>query len=326
MATPMQSSNTVSLTTGNVAKARKSETPLTRQQETELLVRLGNLLQTTLDIEELLQIFLSELSKALYIDGLKYTDESGAIHLRLGREAVHHCDYRLITPRGKLGEIIFSRNHRLSEQQLKVLETCLGCLIYPLRNALKYRAAIETALRDPLTGAGNRVSMDHTLNRELRLAQRHNLPLSILMIDIDKFKNINDTFGHQTGDEILRHVASTIKNAVRETDMVFRYGGEEFVVLLSDTDIIGSKVIAERIRQHVEDSITEHNDTQVKATVSIGCATRQSNDNVSSLFERADKALYCAKHNGRNQVIASSDISGSTEEENNTQEQQEQAR
>jgi diguanylate cyclase (GGDEF)-like protein len=178
-------------------------------------------------------------------------------------------------------------------------------LLYPLRNALTYREVLQNALTDQLTGAGNRAALDNTLKREIDLSKRHQQPLSVLAIDIDWFKKVNDTYGHQAGDEILKQVVDTIAKPSRCTDQTFRYGGEEFVVLLHNTSPVGAAVIAERIRKAVEEQIVVINGDELKITVSIGAATLKIQDNATTLFSRADQALYEAKGNGRNQVVSS---------------------
>jgi len=203
-----------------------------------------------------------------------------------------------------LGEVTFSRRKRFSEAELSNIESLLGSLIFPLRNALKYRSAVQSALRDPLTGTGNRIALDNALAREKSLADRYDQPLSLLTIDIDHFKRINDNFGHSSGDEVLREVARGIVAVTRQTDMTFRFGGEEFVVLLNKTNPEGASVIAERIRHFIEKARVETNNELLQATVSIGVSTLRKDESTKMLFDRADQALYKAKAQGRNQIIA----------------------
>jgi diguanylate cyclase (GGDEF)-like protein len=160
------------------------------------------------------------------------------------------------------------------------------------------------ALLDPLTRLGNRAALDNALRRELQLAERHHYELSLLMIDVDHFKRINDEHGHGCGDEILQLIARTIENVCRETDISFRYGGEEFVVLLRKTGGSGARIIAERLRKEINNIALGKNGHAVKPTVSIGISTRESSqkEHISDLFDRADKALYLAKSSGRNCV------------------------
>ena len=140
------------------------------------------------------------------------------------------------------------------------------------------------------------------MQREVDLAQRQELPLSILVIDIDHFKTFNDEHGHAFGDDVLVAVSQAIANTVRRSDLLFRYGGEEFVVLASHTGEEGAVLLAERIRQNVAAMQTVRG-RNIGISVSIGVARMQDTESAEEFFERADKALYSAKHNGRNRSL-----------------------
>ncbi|MFC1632031.1 GGDEF domain-containing protein [Candidatus Omnitrophota bacterium] len=171
------------------------------------------------------------------------------------------------------------------------------------RRVKLYQKVQELATTDGLTNLFTRRHFLERLTEELERSSRHSLSLSFLMIDIDHFKQCNDTFGHLTGDVVLKEVAAKIKSSVREIDLVGRFGGEEFSVLLPDTDKPGAKYVAERIRA----SIAEHQfsvyDEQIKTAVSIGVASFPGNaTQLQRLIDLADQALYRAKEEGRNRV------------------------
>ncbi len=278
--------------------------PLTPEQETEARAKLIQALQMSLEPNEILTIFFRHLQSLVTVGGIQFRFANNRDITKLGRDALHHCDYRLTTDEGYLGEIIFSRSKRFIETELAALEIMLGALVYPLRNALRYQAAMQLALLDPLTHLGNRAALDNALRRELQLAERHHYELSLLMIDVDHFKAINDRHGHSQGDDVLREIARTIESVCRETDISFRYGGEEFVVLLRKTGETGARTIAERLRRTISKLVIGHNGNSVRPTVSIGISTRTSEqkEHINDLFERADQALYRAKEAGRNCV------------------------
>ena len=265
---------------------------------------LVNTLQSTLDLAEQLRIFKCWIEQNIAVEGLHYHQPQHHISIALGVEAKHHSHYRLTTDDENLGEIQFSRGKPFSEEELSQLETALSSLLYPVRNALRYHVAVETALRDPLTGTGNRIALDNALRRECQLAERYAQAVSLLVIDIDHFKNINDSFGHTVGDQVLKQVATAIRTVTRETDMTFRYGGEEFVVVLSKTNIDGANLIAERVRQCIEQQQFKTQSGNTKVTVSLGASTLQQKENIKNLFDRADHALYQAKSLGRNRVVS----------------------
>lgn len=265
---------------------------------------LVNTLQTTLDIKGQLNIFFNWIKAQVNVDGLGYQHDQHGLRANFGIESQHHCHYRLNSNTEDLGEINFRRSTPFSEEELSQLETSLTSLHYPVRNALQYYVAVQTALRDPLTGTGNRIALDNALHRECQLAERYAQSVSLLIVDIDHFKNINDSYGHSVGDEVLKQVASAIRTVTRETDMTFRYGGEEFVVVLSKTDLLGAELIAERVRRKIEKIpfTTEAGDIHV--TVSLGASKLRQQDKIKDLFDRADQALYKAKNSGRNRVVA----------------------
>jgi diguanylate cyclase (GGDEF)-like protein len=164
------------------------------------------------------------------------------------------------------------------------------------------------ATRDGLTSVANRRSFDDMLNMEWRRASRESRALSLLMVDVDFFKRFNDTYGHQGGDECLRHVAAAMSGVVkRASDAVARYGGEEFAILLPATEPDGALIVAERIRAAVTALRLPHSGSEVAdhVTVSIGVASIQVTGNgvPSSLVAAADAALYRAKYTGRNRVV-----------------------
>ena len=173
----------------------------------------------------------------------------------------------------------------------------------------KERAEAEArrlATMDPLTGAYNRKTFHEIAERELSRARRAGQPLSILMLDIDHFKAINEKHGLRTGDEVLRKFADVVRSAMRKEDMLVRYGGEEFVVLLPEVPGPGAVVVAGRIRRFVASEPIEVNGQKFPLTVSLGVAARldEGPESIDTLLDRADNALALAKERGRNRVVA----------------------
>lgn len=159
-------------------------------------------------------------------------------------------------------------------------------------------------ITDPLMGIYNRRYLDRCLKQEWEKAKRYGLDFSVLMIDVDFFKEINDTYGHSVGDEVLQALGQMIKGSVRDFDRVFRYGGEELVVMLPYTDCDGAAVIAQRLCNWISDrSMAQRGDSSIFITVSIGvsCLCAKVED-VATMMSRADRALYRAKKKGRNRV------------------------
>ncbi|RZM10587.1 MAG: GGDEF domain-containing protein, partial [Pedobacter sp.] len=197
----------MTMLTGSPVSPIGYKTPLTPEQEIETRAKLIQALQMSLDPNEVLNIFFTHLQSIVSVGGIQFRFPNNKDITKLGRDALHHCDYRLTTDEGYMGEIIFNRSKRFIEVELATLEMLLGSLVYPLRNALRYQSALQMALVDSLTRLGNRAALDNALRRELQLAERHQYELSLLMIDVDHFKHINDQHGHARGDEVLQAIA-----------------------------------------------------------------------------------------------------------------------
>ena len=268
----------------------------------QLTQKLGLQLQTSLEADRILDIFFQGIQQLLPVSGLMFQHLDSDLLLRLGQSASYSISFQLRHEGESIGELQFERDPPFDAQELGILESLLSCLLYPLRNALLYRVATQSALRDPLTGTGNRIAMEQSLSRELEVSRRSKQPLSVLMLDIDHFKRVNDDYGHYTGDEVLRTIAQAVKGQLRNIDRVFRYGGEEFVVLLTDTNCETAVQIGERLRSAVLGLAFPHLAPSLSMSISLGCSTLLPSETADSLVRRADDALYVAKREGRNRL------------------------
>jgi two-component system cell cycle response regulator len=163
-----------------------------------------------------------------------------------------------------------------------------------------------SAVLDPLTGLHNRRHLDARLKSEFAFANRHQTPLSVLLIDIDHFKKINDTYGHAGGDAALRILAEKLQRTVRTEDIVARYGGEEFAVVARGIEATGAMLLAERIRETVAKIKVPHEDTTIAFTISVGVTTMSRErgfDSIAAVLKAADDGLYKAKETGRNRSV-----------------------
>ncbi len=164
------------------------------------------------------------------------------------------------------------------------------------KNALLKRLSIT----DKLTGLNNRIKIDEVLQSDLDMFERYDNVFSVILIDIDHFKKVNDTYGHSIGDEVLKHFASILKNNARITDVVGRWGGEEFMIIASETDSVGATKFATILKK----IINEHDFPKVKkVTASFGLTQINVGDSIEEVVNRADLALYNAKETGRNRVV-----------------------
>jgi two-component system cell cycle response regulator len=165
--------------------------------------------------------------------------------------------------------------------------------------------SIEMAITDALTGLFNRRYMESHVGTLVEQASARNKPLSVLVLDIDYFKSINDTYGHDAGDDVLREFAIRIKKSIRGIDLACRYGGEEFVVVMPETDMAVATLVAERLRRRIasEPFPIQQGTRKVEVTISIGIAALARGENAAAVLKRADQALYRAKRDGRNRVV-----------------------
>lgn len=267
----------------------------------QMTLELSLRLQTSLEVDWIIDQFMKMIHGYLMYDGYNYNLEQPAFAMKEGREKGHSCTYNLSIDTSDLGKLVVYRGRKFAESELVMLENLITSLIYPLRNAILYRNATLLAHRDALTGVSNRATFDDTVTREINLAHRNDTDLSMLVIDIDHFKRVNDSYGHAAGDEVIKSVAQLIQLSLRNTDHVFRYGGEEFVVLLEASDCEKARVIADRILESVRQAAVVWQAQNLSVSVSIGLSCLTPADTASELFHRADRALYDAKNSGRDQ-------------------------
>jgi diguanylate cyclase len=201
-----------------------------------------------------------------------------------------------------------AKDMELSNRKLEASLTASKQEIEQLQQNLE--AVRNETFTDPLTTLSNRKYFDQALSKAVAESHDTREPLSLLMTDIDHFKNFNDKFGHLTGDQVLRLVALSVKQSVKGRDIAARYGGEEFVVALPNTTLKAASTVAEQIRGAVmskELMKRSSGERLGRVTISIGVAVLRSDESMLSLIERADNCLYAAKHHGRNRVVSETD-------------------
>lgn len=285
---------------GNLVPLFEENTFDETQTDVSHLLQLSSQLQTSLDIESILKEFSEDIQSMVAHDHLGYEHGEQGITFTVGKNARHKLSYQLTVNDEILGTLLISRRRKFKAEECRQLENLLCALLYPLRNALLYHSALTAAHKDPLTGIGNRAAFNEALNREIELAQRHQRSLGMIVIDIDHFKSINDTYGHSIGDCLLKAMANCANNTIRLSDQLFRYGGEEFVVLLPETNDKGVKRLADRIRRNVAAMDCACEGKHIKMTASFGVTTLRKDEDGKALFARTDQALYQAKEDGRN--------------------------
>lgn len=209
-----------------------------------------------------------------------------------------------LTSDGEITGCIVARStlDKLSKRDISYLEQLTRQSAITINRANTYSKVLQYATLDALTNLNNRRQFEVRLKQEIATTKRQKNPLCAMMVDIDFFKKVNDTYGHASGDAVLRTVASIIKEHLRESDIPSRYGGEEFAVLLPYTHIEEAKIVGERLRKAVEMTPIPIDKKNINVTISMGLAEFNPQETGEDLFKRADSALYEAKESGRNRV------------------------
>lgn len=197
--------------------------------------------------------------------------------------------------------LILKKGSDLTDEQMELINDSLTILSDCLQRALDYEELFQRASVDALTGLANRRVFEERISNMIESAQRYNNPLTILTMDLDKFKDINDNLGHLAGDEVLKSVAQELKRAVRSTDLLVRMGGDEFVLVLDNTNGASGRILAERLCQAIDKLDIWAND-ETKLGISIGLAQLEKGETLKQWLERADDILYHAKAQGRSRV------------------------
>ena len=298
--------------------------PSLNQTINEMLARNGTL--TEADLERVYSSYLSPIRITDRIDnvGSRVADEIGQVMAMIDAAAGSASNYseslagmsqKISSTKDREGlrTIVESLVQTTNEMQQtnNSLEEKLSASKQEINQLQENLEVVRTeSLTDPMTGLANRKFFDEALAKAITETATHGEPLSLMMVDIDHFKTFNDTYGHLTGDQVLRLVATSLKQNVKGQDVAARYGGEEFAVVLPSTQLRSALTVADHIRRAAMSKELMKRSTGQhlgRITVSVGVATLHKGDTVQSLIERADACLYAAKRNGRNRVICETD-------------------
>ncbi len=198
----------------------------------------------------------------------------------------------------ELSQMVYERNRIMAEREVLLKkERQLTAELNGMNESLRILATM-----DSLTGVFNRRTILESLEKELHRSHRYGKVFGIILTDIDFFKMVNDTYGHQTGDNVLKCVCDNISANIRVNDVIGRYGGEEFLIIMPETDTDQAAIAAEKLRSAIESMALSQENIQVKVTASFGVSSYRQNDDTKMIIARVDKALYESKKNGRNRV------------------------
>jgi diguanylate cyclase len=288
----------------------------------ETLARNGKL--TEADLEQIYETYLSQIKTTDRIDKVgarvigEIDDVMKLITEALGVSAsfdnsLSGASQKLAENRDQVKSVVESlvTSTREMRETNKALEDRLMLSKAEISNLQQSLEAIRAeSLTDPLTGLGNRKYFDRSIEMAVQNALASGEPLSLLMFDIDHFKSFNDSYGHLTGDQVLRLVGMSLKQTIKGQDITARYGGEEFVVVLPNTALRQALTVADHIRRAIMSKELKKKSTGEilgRVTISVGVSMLKPGDDTDSLIERADACLYAAKRNGRNRVICEAD-------------------
>lgn len=249
---------------------------------TTFIGRLGNLTESTGEYHQKIEGYSQQIRSADNLTKLGHILEDVMHDTRIIQASALRSHEELLDTKKKADE---------AENRIKALEQEL-------------MQVSELVREDQLTGALNRRGLDETLARELKRAERNKHSLCVALLDIDNFKKLNDSLGHQAGDRALTHLSKVIKETLRPTDAVGRYGGEEFVIILPDTDLDAGVEAVQRLQRDLTKKFFLHNNERILVTFSAGVALLGEDEDQEDLLGRADKAMYQAKQTGKNRVVA----------------------
>lgn len=251
-------------------------------------------LQSTLELDKILNIFAMEAAKYISFTGLNFTQGEINTSILGSKYGEYERQFQLKLNNQYLGVLTYFINAPISLANNKILEDLHQYLMHPLDNAIKYSNAMALAMQDSLTGLANRRYFDEQLKRAMHHANRQKRQVGLVVADLNKFKVINDTYGHHVGDEILQGFAKALLVSVRDSDSVFRFGGDEFAIIVEDASKESLHVIEMRIQNALKkDALL----AKYGVGCSLGCTFMTRADNEQSFFERADQALYKQKNN-----------------------------
>ncbi|QOL24701.1 GGDEF domain-containing protein [Thalassotalea sp. LPB0316] len=258
----------------------------------ERLLNLVEQLQSTLCFESLINRFAMEASKYAEFTGLNFQHRDGVANMRGSRPGKYKEQIELKINQELIGVLTYHVNQKFSVTSFDCLQELHRFLAYPLKNAVLLHQANQLAMHDHLTGLNNRRFFDDQLKKSINHAKRNNNLLSLMLLDLNKFKQINDTHGHHVGDLVLKEFSRVLAASIRDYDTAFRFGGDEFAVIIEGADTKAVSNIEARIHHK-----TQMNSLLAKYDVSasIGFSFLHNNDNEANFFNRADQGLYKQK-------------------------------
>jgi diguanylate cyclase (GGDEF)-like protein len=282
---------------------RLDELEWQRSRLRDVIARFGDALGATHDVDQLMRLIVEAAVEATSAKGGVIVSASGEL-VQAGKpdEGSDKIEVPLTAGDVTFGALMLFGDHFEDEDRMTAVSLASQAVV-ALDNARLHRIVERQALVDGLTGLANRRQCEETLASELARLERFGGPLAVVVADLDWFKDVNDRYGHPSGDAVLREFAQLLRETIRDIDLAGRWGGEEFLLVLPGTDLAGGARVAERIRVALAGRIVLSADgSPLPVTASFGVAATPSASTAAELFSAADAALYEAKRNGKNRV------------------------
>ncbi|WP_286232639.1 GGDEF domain-containing protein [Thalassotalea sediminis] len=261
-------------------------------QENNRKLALAEQLQTSLELNSILNIFAMEAARFVEFTGLYFKSDAISGEMRGSKLARKERLFELKINNRYIGTLSYAINKPMSLATFNKLKKLHKLLVHPLNNAMLYQQALSLAMQDGLTGLGNRRQYDQQLKRAMHHANRQGSKVGLIVCDLNKFKAVNDSFGHHIGDQVLINFANALSECVRDSESLFRFGGDEFAIIVEDACEQTLTIIESRIHHAVSCDTLLNN---YKVSASLGSTLMTRIDNEDTLFERADSHLYQQK-------------------------------
>mgnify|MGYP003640987853 CR=1 FL=1 len=280
------------------------ETPETLFESTGSVLSYALRFQSQLCIETLLQSYEECIQSLFNIHGIRYRYPLLGATYSLGTTYNAQCNFQLNTNEEFWGDITIYRGKELTESEMKNIELISSLLVHPLRAIIHQKSNSLLSFNEETTGVANATLVEQLVTREAKLANRERVPMSLVLIDIDRFQNISESADFIVRDEILYNVMRVMRNCIRDTDLLFRYENDIYCLILKGVTDSNALQISERIRKAIDSySFTTEKNKISHITVSSGISTLLKTDSIETIFDRTTRAVQHAKKMGRNQSI-----------------------
>ncbi len=278
--------------------------PVSALESTGSVLNYALKFQSQLCVETLIQTYEECIQSILNINGLRYRYPLLGISYSLGITDNTQCNFHLKTDDEFWGDITLYRENGLSDSEMKNIELISSLLVHPLRSVIQQKSNSLLSSNEETIGVANAILVEQLVTREAKLSHRERVPLSLILIDIDRFQKISESINFIVRDEILYNVMKVMRTNIRDTDLLFRYDNHTYCLILKGVTANNAFEISERIRNSIDKhSFTTTNNKPAHITVSAGISELSATDSIESIFQRTNNAVHHAKRMGRNQSI-----------------------